>query len=50
MVTTVLVGIAGLSFLLNADDGLYWMMPDVLASLADGTRLSGRAARRCQAA
>jgi hypothetical protein len=35
-VTAVLVGIAGLSFLLKAGGGLYWMIPAVLASLAGG--------------
>ena len=32
----MLVGIAGLSFLLKAGGGLYWMIPPVLASLAGG--------------
>jgi len=35
-VTAVLVGIAGLSFLLKAGGGLYWMIPAVLASLVGG--------------
>ena len=35
-VTAVLVGIAGLTFLLKAGGGLYWMIPAVLASLAGG--------------
>ena len=32
-VTAVLVGVAGLSFLLKAGGRLYWMIPAVLASL-----------------
>ena len=36
MVTAVLVGIAGISFLLKAGGGLYWMIPAVLASLVGG--------------
>ena len=36
MVTAVLAGISGLSFLLKAGGGLYWMIPAVLASPADG--------------
>jgi hypothetical protein len=35
-VTAVLVGIAGLSFLVKAGGGLYWMIPAVLASLVGG--------------
>ena len=35
-VTAVLVCIAGLSFLLKAGGGLYWMIPAVLASLVGG--------------
>jgi hypothetical protein len=35
-VTAVLIGIAGLTFLLKAGGGLYWMIPAVLASLAGG--------------
>jgi hypothetical protein len=35
-VTAVLVGIAGLTFLLKAGGGLYWMLPAVLASLVGG--------------
>ena len=35
-VTAVLVGIAGLTFLLKVGGGLYWMIPAVLASLASG--------------
>ncbi len=38
MVTAVLVGIAGLSFLLKAGGGLYWMIPAVLP---------GKPGRRC---
>jgi hypothetical protein len=36
MVTAVLIGIAGLSFLLKVGGGLYWMIPAVLASLVGG--------------
>jgi len=36
MVTAVLTGIAGLSFLLKAGGGLYWMIPAVLAGLVGG--------------
>ena len=36
MVTGVLVGVAGLSFLAKAGGGLYWLLPAVLASLAGG--------------
>ena len=35
-VTAVLVGVAGLTFLLKAGGGLYWMIPAVLASLVGG--------------
>ena len=35
-VTSVLFGLAGLTFLLKAGGGLYWMIPAVLASLAGG--------------
>jgi len=35
-VTAVLVGVAGLSFLLTAGGGLYWMIPAVLASIVGG--------------
>jgi hypothetical protein len=35
-VTAVLVGLAGLTFLLKAGGGLYWMIPAVLASLVGG--------------
>jgi hypothetical protein len=35
-ITAVLVGIAGLTFLLKAGGGLYWMIPAMLASLAGG--------------
>ena len=34
--TSVLFGLAGLTFLLKAGGGLYWMIPAVLASLAGG--------------
>jgi len=36
VVTALLIGIAGLTFLLKAGGGLYWMIPAVLASLAGG--------------
>jgi len=36
MVTAVLVGIAGLTFLLKAGGGLYWLIPAVVASLVGG--------------
>jgi hypothetical protein len=36
LLTAVLVGIAGLSFLLKSGGGLYWMIPAVLASLVGG--------------
>jgi hypothetical protein len=35
-VTAVLVGVAGLSFLLKAGGGLYWMIPAVLAGIVGG--------------
>ncbi|MFZ0162119.1 MAG: hypothetical protein WAL12_00910 [Trebonia sp.] len=34
LVTAVLVAVAGVSFLLKAGGGLYWMIPAVLAVLA----------------
>jgi hypothetical protein len=36
-VTAVLFGVAGLTFLLKAGGGLYWMIPAVLAGLVGGT-------------
>ena len=36
MVTAVLVGIAGLTFLLKAGGGLYWLIPAAVASLVGG--------------
>jgi hypothetical protein len=36
LVTAVLVAVAGLTFLLKAGGGLYWMIPAVLASLVGG--------------
>jgi hypothetical protein len=36
MVTAVLFAVAGLSFLLKAGGGLYWMIPAVLTSLVGG--------------
>ncbi len=35
-VTAVLVGVAGVTFLVNAGGGLYWMIPAVMASLVGG--------------
>jgi hypothetical protein len=35
-ITAVLIGIAGVSFLLKVGGGLYWMIPAVLASLVGG--------------
>ena len=35
-ITAVLVGIAGLTFLLKAGGGLYWLIPAVAASLVGG--------------
>jgi drug/metabolite transporter (DMT)-like permease len=35
-VTAVLVGVAGLSFLVKAGGGLYWMIPAVLTGLVGG--------------
>jgi hypothetical protein len=35
-VTAVLVGVAGLTFLLKAGGGLYWLIPAAVASLAGG--------------
>ena len=35
-VTAVLVGVAGLTFLLKAGGGLYWMIPAVIAGLVGG--------------
>jgi hypothetical protein len=36
MITAVLVAVAGLTFLLKAGGGLYWMIPAVVASLVGG--------------
>jgi hypothetical protein len=36
MVTAILVAVAGITFLLKAGGGLYWMIPAVLASLVGG--------------
>ena len=35
-VTAVLVGVAGLTFLLKAGGGLYWLIPAAVASLLGG--------------
>ena len=36
MITAVLVGVAGLTFLLKAGGGLYWLIPATVASLLGG--------------
>ena len=36
MITAVLVGVAGLTFLVKAGGGLYWLIPAVMASLLGG--------------
>jgi hypothetical protein len=36
MITSVLVGVAGLTFLARAGGGLYWLIPAVVASLLGG--------------
>jgi hypothetical protein len=36
MITAALVGVAGLTFLVKAGDGLYWLIPAVVASLLGG--------------
>jgi hypothetical protein len=36
MVTALLVGVAGLTFLLQGGGGLYWLIPAAVASLAGG--------------
>jgi hypothetical protein len=36
MITAVLVGVAGLTFLVKAGGGLYWLIPAVIASLLGG--------------
>jgi len=35
-ITAVLVGVAGLTFLLKAGGGLYWLIPAAVASLVGG--------------
>jgi hypothetical protein len=35
-ITAVLVGVAGLTFLLKAGGGLYWLIPAAMASLLGG--------------
>jgi len=35
-ITAVLVGVAGLTFLVRAGGGLYWLIPAAVASLAGG--------------
>ena len=46
LVTAVLVGVAGVSFLLKAGGGLYWMIPAVLASLVGGVINGGYSCSR----
>jgi len=36
MITSVLVGVAGLTFLAGTGGGLYWLIPAVVASLLGG--------------
>ena len=36
MITAVLVGVAGLTFLVKAGGGLYWLIPAAVASLLGG--------------
>jgi hypothetical protein len=36
MITALLVGTAGLTFLLKAGGGLYWLIPAAVASVLDG--------------
>jgi hypothetical protein len=36
MITAVLVGVAGLTFLVKAAGGLYWLIPAAVASLVGG--------------
>jgi uncharacterized membrane protein len=36
MITAVLVGVAGITFLLKAGGGLYWLIPAAMASLLGG--------------
>jgi hypothetical protein len=36
MITAVLVAVAGLTFLLEAGGGLYWLIPATVASLVGG--------------
>ena len=35
-ITAVLVGVAGLTFLLKAGGGLYWLIPAAMTSLVGG--------------
>ena len=35
-ITAVLVGVAGITFMLKAGGGLYWLIPAAVASLAGG--------------
>ena len=36
MITAVLMGVAGVTFLVRAGGGLYWLIPAAVASLAGG--------------
>ena len=36
LITTVLVGVTGLTFILKAGGGLYWLIPAIVASLVGG--------------
>jgi lysylphosphatidylglycerol synthetase-like protein (DUF2156 family) len=36
LITALMVGVAGLTFILRAGGGLYWLVPAVVASLAGG--------------
>ena len=36
MVTALLIGVAGITFLVKAGGGLYWLIPAVLAGLVGG--------------
>ena len=36
LVTALLIGVAGITFLVKAGGGLYWLIPAVLAGLVGG--------------
>ncbi len=46
MVTAVLVGVAGITVLLKAGGGLYWLIPAAVASLPYPARCDGQLAQR----